>query len=146
MKAFLALLLSGLLIYPPDTATELVRKSYLDLLQLEQIQKFPEAEIKNIEAQLNREKEAEQARLKKEEDRIDKELKAARKSLDELNKKASRDDTEPRSLNLRLPRATHDECLAMPPELHVGFSCPFGMRVEKLAKRPALAHLVRSVK
>jgi hypothetical protein len=105
MKKLIATLLSALLLYPTgftattkwkpvDTARELIRKSYLDLLELDQIQAFSESEIRNVEAEINKEKDIEQARLKREEDRIGKELKAGRKRLDELNKKASRDDAE----------------------------------------------------
>jgi predicted anti-sigma-YlaC factor YlaD len=79
---------------PIETANELVRKSYLELLELAEIQQFSLDEIKNLEARLNKEKAAEQSRLKKEEERLEKELKAARKRLDGLNKKASRDDPE----------------------------------------------------
>jgi hypothetical protein len=103
MKRALASVMCMLLAYPTgpitaakskraETANELIKKSYLDLLELDQIQKFPAVEIKNVEEQLNKERDAEQARLKKDEDRIEAELKAARKRLDELNKKASRDD------------------------------------------------------
>ncbi len=76
----------------PQTAAELVRMSYLELLELESIPKFPGNEIKAVEQQLNAEKKSEADRLKKEEERIENELKAARRQLDELNKKGSRDD------------------------------------------------------
>lgn len=105
LKRSLASLLCVLLVYPiglitaaklkpPETASELIKKSYLDLLALDEIRTFPAGEIKNAEDQLNKEKDAALRRLKKEEDRIEAELKAARKRLDELNKKASRDDAE----------------------------------------------------
>jgi hypothetical protein len=105
MKQAIALSLCLLLIQPPtfvvavssepiEGASDLIRKSYLDLLELDEIEKFPESEIKAVEAQLGKERAAEQARLKKDEERIEKELKAARKRLDEINKKASRDDAE----------------------------------------------------
>jgi len=105
MKKLLAPLICVFLIYPSglvatvklkpaETASELITRSYLDLFELDRIQKFSAGEIKKVEEQLNKEKDAEQTRLKKEEDRIEAELKAARKRLDELNKKASRDDAE----------------------------------------------------
>jgi hypothetical protein len=105
MKKALASLLCVLVLYPsgfiatakprPDeTAIDLIKKSYLDLLELDQIQKLSPREIKSAEEELNKAKDAEQARLKKEEDRIEADLKAARRRLDELNKKASRDDAE----------------------------------------------------
>jgi hypothetical protein len=105
MKKVIASLLSILLVFPTgliaaapsgrvETADELIKKSYLDLLELNQIQKFSVDEIKSVEARLNKEKDIEQARLKKEEERIVKELKTSRNQLNELNKKASRDDAE----------------------------------------------------
>ena len=105
MKKFIGILLCVLLLYPAgftadtkpyaiDTARELIDRSYLDLLELDQIQTFAEGEIRNVEMQLNKAKELEQGRLKKEEDRIEKELKAARNRLDQLNKRGSRDNTE----------------------------------------------------
>jgi Peptidase family M48 len=103
MKKAMASLLCVLLVYPNipivaaksdslEKASELIKKPYLDLLELDEIQKFSEGEIKNVEAQLNKEKGAEQARLKKDEERIEQELKTAREQLDELNRKSSRDD------------------------------------------------------
>jgi Zn-dependent protease with chaperone function len=79
---------------PDQTAKEFVQKSYLDLLELEQIPLLSSDDIKSAEDALKKEKTAEQSRLKEEEDRVGKDLKAARKRLEELNKKASRDDAE----------------------------------------------------
>jgi hypothetical protein len=105
MRKIIALLLSMLLGAPTslirtarpgpaDAAKEMIQKSYLELLELDEIQEFSLGEIKAVEDALKKEKELEQARLKKHEERIEKELKAARKRLDDLNKKASRDDQE----------------------------------------------------
>jgi hypothetical protein len=98
---------------PIETANELIKKSYLDLLELDEIQKFSAAEIKGVQSQLNKDKDAEQARLKKERERIEKELKAARKRLDELNKKASRDNPEAAQERTQL----HCEVLRLEAEL-----------------------------
>jgi hypothetical protein len=105
MTKIIALILSVLLVAPAslvgtsrfkpvESAKELAQKSYLDLLELDEIQEFSAGEIKAVEDQFKKEREAEQARLKREEDRIENELKAARKRLDDLNKKASRDDAD----------------------------------------------------
>src|SRR5687767_12395134 len=99
MKKLIVSLLCLLLFYPRglivtakpaiETANDFVRKPYLELLELNEIQRFSAVEIESVEAQLKKERDTEQTRLKKEEERIEKELKAARKRLDELNKKAS---------------------------------------------------------
>jgi hypothetical protein len=103
MQKFLAVVLCALMLGPnspvvraiplPDQeAEELVQKSYLDLLELEQFPTLSSDDIESAEEALKKEKSAEQSRLKEEEDRIGKDLKALRKRLEELNKKASRDD------------------------------------------------------
>ena len=79
---------------PIQTASELINKPYLELLELGEIGKLSSAEVETIERQLKREQEAEQNRLKKEEERIEKELKTARRHLQEINRRASRDDAE----------------------------------------------------
>jgi beta-barrel assembly-enhancing protease len=104
MKRFAAILLSALLTLPASvvgstefqalTAEEFIKRPYLDLLELEQIPEFSGNEIQSVENQLNKEKKAEAARLKKDEERIEKELKEARAQLDQLNKKGSRDDSK----------------------------------------------------
>jgi peptidase M48-like protein len=92
----IALLLSVILAVPASfmtTASEMIRKSYLELFELKDLGKFSASEINGIEAQLKKEQAAEDNRLKKEEDRIKKETDAARERLKQLNKKASRDDS-----------------------------------------------------
>src|SRR2546427_3466286 len=82
MKRAVASLMCVLLVYPTglitaaklrrvETANELIKKSYLDLLELDQIQRFSSGEIKNVEEQLNKEKDAERARLEKDQERIE---------------------------------------------------------------------------
>jgi Skp family chaperone for outer membrane proteins len=80
---------------PPriETASQMVQKSYLDLLEMQTIPKFSPDEIKAVQDQLEKERKTEQDRLKKEEQRIEKELKVLRDQLKDLNKKASRDDS-----------------------------------------------------
>jgi peptidase M48-like protein len=91
----IALLLSVILAVPASfmtTASEMIRKSYLELFELKDLGKFSASEINGVEAQLKKEQAAEENRLKKEEDRIKKEADAARERLKQLNKKASKDD------------------------------------------------------
>ena len=83
---------------PIQTASELINKPYLELLELGEIGKLSSAEVETIERQLKREQEAEQNRLKKEEERIEKEIKTARRQLQEINRRASRDDAVPPAL------------------------------------------------
>jgi hypothetical protein len=93
----IALLLSVALAVPANlisTAGELVRKSYLQLLELAEIGPFSSEEIADVTSQLKKEQAAEENRLKKEEQGIKKEADAARDRLKQLNKKSSRDDPE----------------------------------------------------
>lgn len=124
MKKTLASLLCILLVYYPtglvagakepiESANDLIKKSYLDLLEFNEIRRFAADEIKEVEARLNEERDAEQARLKKDEDRIEKELKAARRRLEDLNKKASRDDAETQKQRTEI----HCEVLRLEAEL-----------------------------
>jgi hypothetical protein len=103
-KRYTSILLCLLLIAPPgstalarvdavQTASELIRKSYLELLEEKEVRKFPSGEIDGVQSGLKSEREAEEKRLKAEQVRIRKDLKAAREELDQLNKKASRDDS-----------------------------------------------------
>ena len=96
-----------------QTAADLVRKSYLELLELDEVRKLMPSEIKSIEDQNKKDKNAEESRLKKDEDRIEKELKGARRRLDELNKSGSRDDVETK----RQRTAIHCEVLRLESEL-----------------------------
>ena len=93
-RNLIAILFFSLLLAPPQTARELTQKSYLELLELDTIARFSSQEIDQLEKSLNKEKKDEQDRLKAEEDRLEKELKAHRARLDALNKKRSRDDAE----------------------------------------------------
>jgi beta-barrel assembly-enhancing protease len=76
-----------------QTPAELVGRSYLELLELNDIRQFPSGEIQDVINQLKKEQEAENNRLKKEEDRIKKEIATARDRLNQLNKKNSRDES-----------------------------------------------------
>lgn len=115
MKA-IAVVLSFALASPAglmQTAPQLIQKSYLELLELDQVQQFSSAEIESVAAQLKKEREAEEKRLAKDEDRIKKETRAARERLDQLNKKASRDDSQAASQRAEL----HCEVLRLEDEL-----------------------------
>jgi hypothetical protein len=88
-------MLSVLLGMPVNqTSREVVQKSYLELLELEDIPRLAPNEVKAIEDEYKREKRAEDTRLKKAEDRIKQDLKAARKRLEGLDEKSSRDNPE----------------------------------------------------
>ena len=77
-----------------QTGRELIQKSYLELLELDDIPKLAPDEVQSIEDQYKKEREVEDSRLRKAEDEIKKDLKAARKRLEGLNKKSSRDNPE----------------------------------------------------
>jgi hypothetical protein len=105
MKAVITSVLCVLLIFPShlmavtwlddaDALRDLVAKSYLDLLELREIPRFSSAEIRSVEIELNRSKDDERNRLKKEQERIEQELKTARKRLEEMNKTSSSDDAK----------------------------------------------------
>jgi hypothetical protein len=96
-----------------QTASDLMGKSYLELLETKEMPVLKPSEIKSIEDRNKKAKDAEHARLKKEEDRLEREAKAARKRLDGLNKTASRDDAETK----RQRTAIHCEVLRLESEL-----------------------------
>lgn len=112
----IALLMSMILVVPPElisTASDMIKKSYLELFELNEIQKFSSAEIENVTNQLKKEQAAEENRLKKEEDRIKKEAAAARERLKQLNKNASKDDASAASQRKEL----HCEVLRLEDQL-----------------------------
>jgi hypothetical protein len=112
----IALLMAVILAVPSgviSTASELIRRSYLELFELKEIEKFASAEIDSVTAQLKKDQAAEETRLKKEEERIKKEVTAARNRLNQLNKKASRDDSSAASQRAQL----HCEILRLEDEL-----------------------------
>lgn len=81
MKKLMATFLSALLILPSSLAAaihvpavidarQLTQRSYLDLLEMDRIPQFSAAELKTVEEQLKKEREAEQARLTRSEDSV----------------------------------------------------------------------------
>ncbi len=76
------------------TLTQLVEKHYLELLELSPNLRLSAAEIESFKQQLDRQKETEKRRLEQEEKGLKGQVEVARKQLNELNKRASRDTTE----------------------------------------------------
>jgi beta-barrel assembly-enhancing protease len=111
-----ALLISLLLVLPDGQiliVAEMIKKSYLDLFELNEIRKFSSAEIDNVTTQLKKDQRTEENRLKKEEDRIKKETAAARQRLNGLNKEASKDNASAAAARRQL----HCEVLRLEDEL-----------------------------
>lgn len=74
--------------------SEMVKKSYLEILDLSQGAGYSAREFESYRKQLAREEEAEKARLEKERKDFEGEIKALRQELEVLNKRASRDSEE----------------------------------------------------
>lgn len=116
-KKIVVWLLSVSLLWPGEPAvsarpvkrqplTELVNKSYLELLEAVSTAKFSTAEIEAFRTRLEKEREAEKRRLEQEEKQLKKQADDAKRQLDALNKRASRDDEtmteERRKIHCRL--------------------------------------------
>jgi hypothetical protein len=78
----------------PSKLAELVNKPYLDLLATAHTYNFTASEIENFKRSIEREQEAEKKRLEQEEKSLKAQIEQARDRLNDLNKRASRDDEE----------------------------------------------------
>lgn len=72
--------------------SELINKSYLELLETVSTTKFAPSEIEAFRVRLEKERNAEKKRLEREEQQLKKQADDTKRQLDTLNKRASRDD------------------------------------------------------
>ncbi|HWP44330.1 MAG TPA: hypothetical protein VNO14_13885, partial [Blastocatellia bacterium] len=78
----------------PPLLSELVDKSYIELLEIAGSLNVSSKEIEEFKRRLDREEDAEKKRLKDEARRLKEEAERLRRQLNELNKRASRDTEE----------------------------------------------------
>jgi hypothetical protein len=78
----------------PRSAVDLANLSYIDLLDMDNIPRFSEDQLKTAENQLKSLQKVEQKRLEQEEEQLDSRADALRNQLDELGKGRSRDTPE----------------------------------------------------
>lgn len=93
MRELLVTVLSASLIVPPSLP-DLVKKSYLELLDLSPAVRLDAAEAERYRQQLEQEKKNERRRLEEEEKQLKRKIEAARHELDKLNRSGSADTPE----------------------------------------------------